>query len=78
MVNRIHAERLVPLDMPDLEVNPNQPRRLEIYDNMTREWDEAYLEQFALDGQVLLRFKKNPQNPEWSALAKRINGWLVG
>ncbi len=39
MVNRIHAERLVSLDMLEFEVDPNQPWRLGNYDHMTGEWD---------------------------------------
>ena len=38
----------------------------------------SLLQQFALDGQVLLRYKKNPSTPEWADLAQKTYRWLVG
>ena len=77
-VNKIPSDRLIPLDMPELDVDPNQPRRIEVYDNRTDVWSEAVIEQIAVDGKVALRFKDFPSEWSWVDLTRVRYRWMVG
>ena len=50
----LHAERLVRLDMPELGLEPGQPRRLEMRESLVDPWNVYTLESFGADGRVRL------------------------
>ena len=51
----LHAERLVKLDMPELELRPDQPRRVEIRERETQLFNMWKIERFGSDGRVFVR-----------------------
>ena len=73
----IHAERLVKVDMPELELDPNQHRRLEIHQPGTDLWKEHTVERFSVDGRVLLRSSTNPADTLWTDLATKRYRWVL-
>ena len=70
----LHAERLVKLDMPELEVEPGQPRRLEMRTSVTQPFSEYTIERFGVDGRVNLRTEGG--RAEWYDLTKCEYRWL--
>ena len=71
----IHTERLVRLDMPELELSPDQPRRLEMRTAVTQPFNEYVIERFGVDGRVLLRIEGG--GAEWHDLSKCEYRWLA-
>ena len=49
----VSAERLVKLDMPELELEPGQPRRLELRETLQDDWGQYTIEKFGADSLVL-------------------------
>ena len=78
--NRYPAERLIRLDMPELELElpEGTPQRIEIFDDMTSTWRAASTERWAVDGRVSLRFDDNDEECLWLDLTKCRYRWLVG
>ena len=76
------AARLIKLDLPRLDLDPNQPRRLEIQrpgsDGREDGWEKWKIEKFAADGQVQLRQEDHPENVEWVDLSEKRYRWLAG
>ena len=70
----IHAERLIKLDMPELELRAGQPRRLEMREKETQPWNEYTVERFGMDGRVSLRLKDG--EARWVDLSKCEYRWL--
>ena len=50
----LHADRLVKLDMPELELSADQPRRLEMRAGPGDAWNTYVIERFGVDGRVRL------------------------
>ena len=73
-VNPVHAERLVKLDMPELELSPSQPRKLEMRLTSTQPWNEYSVERFAVDGRVLLRLTGG--EADWYDLTQHEYRWI--
>ena len=71
----IHAERLVRLDMPELELHPGQPRRLEMRTSPIQPFNEYRIEKFGADGRVLLRTEGG--GASWHDLTKCEYRWLA-
>ena len=75
------AARLIKLDLPRLELDPDQPRKLEIHRPGCEESDEGWeawrIEKFAADGQVQLRNEIHPDTVEWVDLSEKRYRWLV-
>ena len=57
----LRAERLVRLDMPELELSPDQPRRLELRETPLQPWNEYTIDRFGADGRVRLSFPEVPE-----------------
>ena len=78
--NRYPADRLIKLDMPELEleVPEGTPQRIEIYDDTTAQWRGATTERWAVDGRVSLRFDDNDEECLWLDLTKCRYRWLAG
>ena len=71
----IHAERLVRLDMPELELSPDQPRRLEMRTAATQPFNEFVIERFGADGRALLR--TDGGGAAWHDLSRCEYRWLA-
>ena len=73
----LHAERLVRLDMPELGLEPGQPRRLEMRESVTDPWNIYVLERFGADGRVRLLLEGGAaQTRKWMDLTKCEYRWL--
>ena len=70
----LNAERLIKLDMPELELRPGQPKRLEMRMKETQPWGEYTVERFGLDGRVSLRTPGG--SAQWVDLSKCEYRWL--
>jgi hypothetical protein len=75
-VTPIHAERLVKLDMPELDLRPNQERYIEIHDNSLDEWNRYKIERYAIDGRVFIRRESDPNECEWIDLSTKRYRWV--
>ena len=74
----VHAERLVRLDMPELELSPDQPRRLEMRERPTQPWNTYTIDRFGADGRVRLRLEDGAaQTRQWYDLTKCEYRWLA-
>ena len=73
----LHADRLVKIDMPELDLDPNQLRRLEVHQPNTDLWKEFVVERFASDGRVLLRVSSNPSETIWVDLSTKRYRWVA-
>ena len=78
--NRYPADRLIRLDMPELELDMPEgtPQRVEIYDETLAQWDAASVERWAVDGRVSLRFDDNKEERTLVDLTKCRYRWLLG
>ena len=74
----LHAERLVKLDMPELELSPDQPRRLELRETPLQPWNEYTIDRFGADGRVRLCLAGGAaQTRKWVDLSKCEYRWLA-
>ena len=74
----LHAERLVWLDMPELDLQPGQPRRLELRSNPAEPWTEYAIDRFGADGRVRLCLAGGAaQMRKWVDLTKCEHRWLA-
>ena len=74
----LHAERLIKLDMPELDLEPNQPRRLELREKVTDEWSEYVIDRFGADGRVRVSVPDGrAQDSKWVDLTKCEYRWLA-
>ena len=71
----IHAERLIKLDMPELELSADQPRRLEMRKSLQSPRNEYRIDRFGADGRVRLTYEAG--NPEWVDLTQVEYRWLA-
>ena len=73
----LHAERLIKLDMPELDLSPDQPRRLEMRETPTQPWNEYVIERFGADGRVRLSIPGGAaQDSKWVDLSKCEYRWI--
>ena len=64
----VSAENLIRVLLPLVDLDPMQPRLLEIYRNTTGLWDRYRIEKFACDGKVFLRkLIHDEANNRWNA-----------
>jgi hypothetical protein len=73
----LHADRLVKIDMPELDLDPNQLRKVEIHQPQTDLWKGYEIERFAADGRVLLRSSLNPVEMTWVDLSTKRYRWVA-
>ena len=74
----VHAERLIKLDMPELELSADQPRRLEMREKPTDQWNTYCIEKFGADGRVLLILEGGAaQTRRWVDLTQCKYRWLA-
>ena len=73
----LHAERLVRLDMPELGLEPGQPRRLELRESNLDPWNTYVLERFGADGRARIMLEGGAaQSRRWVDLTKCEYRWL--
>ena len=67
------------LDMPefDIELDAQQPRKLEIFDEDRDEWYRCTLERAAVDGRLFLRFEGEVDDARWMDLTKCRYRWVL-
>ena len=76
----VSADNLVKLDMPELELDPDAPRVLEIQEDRTdpeSAWVRYKLEGFSVDGSVKLRNQSTPAEVQWVDLSKKRYRWML-
>ena len=71
----VHSERLVRVELPELDLDPRSPRRLEIYDRDTDSWIAWNVERYSVDGRVLLRRVDNARIANWTDLSTLKYRW---
>ena len=77
MEGRRRADRLVPLDMPEIELHPDQHRVIEIHDPRSDEWRRAVVEKFSVDGRCQLRWSDTQMLSEWTDLTRMRYRWVA-
>ena len=76
----VNAENLIKVDMPEFDIDPNQPRELELHEDPSDPdagWVRYRIEKFSVDGTVLLRNHDNRNRVKWVDLAKCRYRWIV-
>ena len=74
----VNAERLIRLDMPELGLSPDQPRRLEMRESVTQPWNEYEIDRFGADGRVRLTLRDGAaQTQKWVDLSRCEYRWLA-
>ena len=72
------AERLVKLDMPELELAPNQPRRVEMRERPGEAFSVYKIERYSQDGRVKLTLEDGaPGSGKWVDLTECEYRWLA-
>ena len=64
------------LDMPELDLDPTQTRTLEILNTELDEWIRHKVENYSVDGRVMLREVSNPQVVGWFDLSSLRYRWV--
>ena len=65
----LHADRLIRLDLPELELMPDQPRKLEMQGDDGVTWTVKKISRFSADGRVFLH-NEDGSGGEWFDLTK--------
>ena len=74
----LNAERLVKLDIRELELEPGQPRRIEMRESAASPWNEWHIDRFGADGRVRLVYPGGAaQDAKWVDLTKCEHRWLA-
>ena len=74
----LHAERLIKLDMPELELQPGQPRKLELRENPLQPWNTYVIDRFGADGRVRIELEGGAaQTKKWVDLTQCEYRWLA-
>ena len=76
----VSADNLVKLDMPELELDPNTPRLIELQDDRHDPeggWVRYRIEKYSVDGSVLLRNEVTPARVKWVNLTKERYRWVL-
>ena len=74
----LHAERLIKLDMPELELQPGQPRKLELRENPLQPWNTYVIDRFGTDERVRLELEGGAaQTKKWVVLTQCEYRWLA-
>jgi len=72
----VNGDRLVRVELPELVLDPNAPRRLEIQEESSETWNAWNVEKFAADGRVRLRDARDARVARWFDLSKVKYRWL--
>ena len=72
----INGERLVRVELPELNLDPHAPRKLEIHDKDADSWVSWNVERFSVDGRVRLRRGDDSRVCRWFDLSNVKYRWL--
>ena len=75
--NKLNAERLVKLDMPELELHPDQANVIEVHQGDSDTWRRAVIEKFSVDGRCRLRWSDDQALTEWADLSRLRYRWVA-
>ena len=75
--NKLNADRLIRIDMPELELKEGQHVRLDVHDSTTDEWRTATIEKYAYDGRVALLYEHDPSELVWLDPSRERYRWVV-
>ena len=75
--NRLSADRLIRLDMPELDLHSDQCRVIEVHNPVTDAWRRAVIEKFSVDGRAQLRWSDDRQITEWADLTRMRYRWVA-
>ncbi len=76
----VNAMHLIKVDMPEFDIDPNQPRELEINEdpsNPDEGWIRYRIEKFSVDGTVLLRNHEHRNRVKWVDLSTCRYRWVM-
>ena len=73
----LKADRLVRLDMPEIPLDPGQPRIFEVLNEDNETWHRWRIERFAADGKCLCRRDGDVGRVEWMELSKYRYRWVL-
>ena len=69
---------MVKLDMPELQLEAGQPRRIEMRETPQQPWNEYVIDRFGADGRVRLSYPGGAaQTRKWVDLTKCEYRWLA-
>lgn len=77
----VSCVNLIRLDMPELELNPDQPREIEILPagaDVVTGWVKYRIERYSVDGSVKARNVERPAKVEWYDLSRERYRWVQG
>jgi hypothetical protein len=80
------ADNLIKIELPELDLDPNQRRVIEIFSDTSGDWKRYRIERYAVDGRCLLRgmhrsaigddFEDEPET-FWHDLATELYRWVI-
>ena len=76
--NPVNADRLIKLDMPELELDPSQPRKVSVKESATGEFNTYLIDRFGVDGRVRVQLEDGAAHTRrWLDLSKCEYRWLA-
>ena len=74
----LNADRLIKLDMPELELDPAQPRKVSLRKSASSEFDTYVIDRFGIDGRVRVQLEGGAASSrKWLDLSKCEYRWLA-
>ena len=74
IIQPLASERLVKLDMLELEINPGQPRKIEMRERETQPWNIYTIERFVQYGRSSIRL--GIEEARWADLSQCEYRWV--
>lgn len=74
--NKLSADRLVLLDMPEFTVDPNQNRSIEIL-TPKNEWRRATIQKYGVDGKIQFHYVSEPSKLQWEDPTNLHYRWIL-
>ena len=76
--NPVNADRLIKLDMPELELDASQPRKVSVKESATGEFNTYLIDRFGVDGRVRVQLEDGAASTRrWLDLSKCEYRWLA-
>ena len=75
--NPVNADRLIKLDMPELELEASQPRKVSVKEGTSGEFNTYLIDRFGIDGRVRVQLEDGAAHTrKWLDLSKCEYRWL--
>ena len=75
--NPVNADRLIKLDMPELELEASQPRKVSVKEGSSGEFNTYLIDRFGIDGRVRVQLEDGAAHTrKWLDLSKCEYRWL--